>query len=94
MDEIIAENGQVVTEEMIDGWCEALDRDEWPKGWRNVGEIVDGKPSQSASGTETLSVKVPSAMKKAIDREAKDRGMTTSVYVRGVLAESLMASSS
>ena len=94
MDEIIAENGQVVTEEMIDGWCEALDRDEWPSGWRNVGELVDGKPPQTASDTEALSVKVPSAMKKAIDRKARDSGMTTSAYVRGVLAESLMTSGS
>ena len=92
MDEIIAENGQAVTEETIDSWCDALDRDEWPSGWRNVGEIVDGKPPQTASDTETLSIKVPSGMKKAIDREARDRGMTTSAYVRGVLAESLMAS--
>lgn len=90
MDKIIAENGQEVTEEMIEGWCEALDKDEWPSGWRNVGEVVDGRQPQTTSSTETLSVKIPAAMKKAIDREAKDEGLSTSAYVRKLLANSLM----
>lgn len=91
MNGIIAENGQTVTEDMIDAWSAALDEDEWPDGWRNVGAVVDGKPPQAAARTETLSIKLPAAMKKAIDREAKDAGMTTSAYVCGVLADSLMA---
>lgn len=43
---IIAENGEVVTDEMISGWEEALGRDEWPNGWANVGEIVEEEPPQ------------------------------------------------
>lgn len=35
--------GCPVTDEMIDGWERALGRDEWPSGWVNVGEIVEGK---------------------------------------------------
>ena len=35
----IAENGKVVTDEMIANWESALERDEWPEGWVNVGEI-------------------------------------------------------
>lgn len=27
---------------MITDWRSALERDEWPSGWVNVGETVDG----------------------------------------------------
>ena len=40
---IVAENGQTVTEDMIAKWAEALDKDKWPSGWKNVGDIVEGK---------------------------------------------------
>lgn len=43
MNEVVAKNGKVVTDEMISGWESALERDEWPSGWVNVGEIVEGK---------------------------------------------------
>lgn len=39
----IRENGKVVTDEMIADWESALERDEWPSGWVNVGEVVEGK---------------------------------------------------
>lgn len=87
---IVAENGQVVTDEMIEGWESALERDEWPSGWVNVGEVVDGRLPKSTPETVTLSIKVPSAMRRAIETEAKSRGTTTSAYVRGVLARALM----
>ena len=44
--EIGAENGEIVTDEMISCWEEALERDEWPDGWTNVGEVVEGAPPQ------------------------------------------------
>lgn len=91
MNGIVAENGKVVTDEMIASWEETLERDEWPAGWVNVGEIVEGKLPASLSDAVTLSVKIPAPMKKAIDAEAENEGKTTSAYVRGVLADSLMA---
>ena len=33
MNGIVAENGKVVTDEMIADWESALERDEWPSGW-------------------------------------------------------------
>lgn len=42
MNGIVAENGNVVTDDMIADWESALERDEWPSGWVNVGEIVEG----------------------------------------------------
>jgi hypothetical protein len=86
-----AADGSVVTDEMIDGWCEALDRDEWPEGWKSRSEIVYGRPPLSVGGTVTLSIKVPVAMKQAIASEAKRRGTSTSNYARALLAEALLA---
>ena len=41
MNGIVAENGQIVTDEMIADWESALKRDEWPSDWANVGEITE-----------------------------------------------------
>ena len=90
MNGIVSENGQLVTDEMIEGWESALERDEWPDGWVNVGEIVEGRLPKSTPDTVTLSIKVPLAMRRAIETEAKSSGKTTSAYVRGVLARALM----
>lgn len=42
MNGIVAENGKVVTDEMIAGWEGAHERDEWPSEWVSVGEVVEG----------------------------------------------------
>lgn len=51
-----AANGQVVTDEMIDAWCESYERGEFPDGEHTVGGIVHGRPPLSGEGTATLSV--------------------------------------
>jgi hypothetical protein len=51
----IAANGQAITEEMIDGWCEAYGRGEFPEGERTVGGVVHGRPPLS-SGKPTRGV--------------------------------------
>lgn len=70
---IKAANSSVVTDEMLDKWSEALDRDEWPEGWENRSDVVYGKPPLTKGGSTTLSIKVPIAMKEAIAAEAKKR---------------------
>ena len=62
MNGIVAENGKVVTDEMIADWESALERDEWPSGWVNVGEIAKGMLPKAE--TVALSLKVPAAMKR------------------------------
>lgn len=39
----------------------------------------------------TLSLKVPAAMKRALEKEAKAEGKSTGAYARGILADGLMA---
>ena len=58
------ENGKVVTDEMIADWESALERDEWPNGWVNVGEIVEGKLPK-AEGKGTSFTTEPSPMRSA-----------------------------
>ena len=87
---ITAANGQTVTDEMVARWAEALDRDEWPDGWRNVGEVVDGKPPVAAEKNAVLTLKIPVSMKKAIEREAKNQGMSASAFARAALADKLI----
>ena len=72
-----AANGQVVTDEMIDAWCESYERGEFPDGEHTVGGIVHGRPPLSGEGTATLSVKIPLGMKEAIRRRAAAEGMTS-----------------
>ena len=82
---IVAENGKVVTDEMIADWESALERDEWPSGWVNVGEIVEGKLPKAAPETVTLSLKVPAAMKRALEKEAKAEGKSTGAYALSLI---------
>lgn len=42
-----AADGREVTEEMIDRWCEAYERGEFPEGERTVGGVVRGRPPLS-----------------------------------------------
>lgn len=88
MEDIESSTGKIVTEGMLDEVCAALDADEWPEGWRNVGGVV-GRPPMSPEGSTVLSVKVPPAMKQAIADKAQAAGVSTSVMVRAMLEESL-----
>lgn len=87
----IAANGQELTEDMINHWCEAYERGEFPEGERTAGRVVYGRPPLSSEGTATISVKVPIGMKKAIEEQAKAEGVSTSAYARSALADKLLA---
>ena len=82
-----AANGQVVTDEMIDTWCESYEHGEFPDG----EHTVHGRPPLSSEGTATLSVKIPLGMKEAIRRRAAAEGMTPSEFARAALSEKLLA---
>ena len=74
---------------MLKRWTDALDKDEWPQGEYSVGKVVIGCPPMSIESSTVLSVKVPLAMKRAVEREAKSNGLTTSDYVRTIIASGL-----
>lgn len=87
----IAANGQEITDAMIDSWCAAYERGEFPEGERSVGGVVMGRPPLSTEKTVTLTVKLPAGMKAAVLRRAEQEGTTASAYTRSVLADSLLA---
>ena len=68
-----------------------LDRDEWPSGWVNVGEIVEGKLPKAAPETVTLSLKVPAAMKGEPSRLPFPAGDPVIIWVRALSASTLAA---
>lgn len=88
---IVAENGKVVTDEMIADWESALERDEWPSGWVNVGGVLEGSLPKSSPETVTLSIKVSIGMKRALEKGAAAEGKSTGAYASGILAEGLMS---
>lgn len=94
MGQINAAAGQAVSDGMIETWAEALDRDEWPEGWVNVGGIVDGAPPARRGRTVTLTVRVPPAVKTALEARAREAGETVSATARGLLEEALVTSGS
>lgn len=94
MGDIKTAEGRMVSDEMIETWAEALDRDEWPEGWANVGGIVDGAPPVRRERTVTLTVRVPPAVKMALEARAKETGETTSATARELLEEALVEAGS
>ena len=93
MSSYVAPTGQEITEDMIDRWCEAYERGEFPAGEHTVGDVVVGRPPLSAEKTVTLTVKVPIGMKAALVAKAKQKGKTASGYTRDIIAKDLLATS-
>ncbi len=87
----IAANGQEITEDMINTWCESYDKGEFPKGERTVGGVVMGRPPLSAEKTTTVTVKIPIGMKAALTSKAEKQGVTMSAYVRSILANDILS---
>lgn len=65
MNGIVAENGKIVTDEMIADWESALERDEWPSGWVNVGEATEGRLPEADPETRRTRQKLPSGDRRA-----------------------------
>ena len=93
---IIAANGVEVTDEMLESWFDALDNDQWPEAWRNVGEVVEGQPPAPSPDVDPVTIEpvtiyMPQSVKDAIERKASSSGVSTSVYICGVLLGALTA---
>lgn len=93
MNSYIAANGQEITDALIDQWCDAYERGEFPEGERTVGDVVAGRPPLSMDKTTTFTIKIPVGMKAALMKKAKENGKTASRYMREIIADDLMAAS-
>lgn len=81
-----AENGVQVTQSMIDEWSAAYEAGRLPAGYEFDGAPVSGRPPLFEGGMESITVRIPTAQKKALQVEAMKSGMNLSGYVRHVLA--------
>lgn len=90
MSNYIAANGQKITEEMINGWCEAYEAGGFPEGEHTVGGVVCGRPPLSLEGSAVMSIKVPLGMKRAIEEKATSEGITASAWGRAAFADKLL----
>jgi hypothetical protein len=41
-EDITSSDGVAVTDEKIAEWEAVLENDEWPEGWENVGDVLEG----------------------------------------------------
>lgn len=90
MSDFTAIDGQKITDEKLAAWEQDYAQGTFPEGEKNLSQVIHGSPrSLSSEGSETLSVKIPVAMKRALIATAKKQQLTTSELVRITLAKSL-----
>ena len=83
-------DGQKLTNEKLAAWERDYGQGTFPEGERNLSQVIHGSPrSLSGEGSETLSIKIPGAKKRALIATAKRQQLTTSELVRITLAKSL-----
>ncbi|WP_028821732.1 ribbon-helix-helix domain-containing protein [Propionimicrobium lymphophilum] len=91
MNSFTAINGQVVSDEMLEKLESTYASGEFPDGESAASDVIQGSPrALSPEGTAVLSVKVPVAMKRAIQEKAEKGNMTPSELVRSMIARELI----
>lgn len=85
--EIVAEyKGMPITKDLVDEWADAYESGRIPSGYTPDGPAQVGRPPLFDGEVTTLTVRIPVVQKEALTREAEERGMTLSGYVRELLA--------
>lgn len=80
-----AEDGSVVTGDIINSWDSSYTSGKLPDKVVSA-ERHAGRPRLVDDDMDTITIRLPKAQKEAVKREAASLGMTTSGYVRKVLA--------
>lgn len=81
----VAENGIPVTEGMVQEWCDAYDKGCLPDGYEVEGPVM-GRPRLFDEEMVSLTVRLTKSQKQLLEQRAKEKGLTTSAYVRDLLA--------
>ena len=79
-------NGSVVTEEKMEELADMFERGEWPEG---ETRILPGRPRMFDDEMKPLTFKEPVRKIAAIDRRAKQLGMSRSNYLRHLVDKDL-----
>lgn len=83
----IADNGQPVTQAMVDKQCEAYDKGEFPDGEYSTERIWYGVPTPTLS--KTITFKVSESLEKSIKSRAKQLGISASDFCREAISNAL-----
>ncbi|WP_449675217.1 CopG family transcriptional regulator [Eggerthellaceae bacterium PR-HUZ602407-17] len=83
----IADNGQSVTQAMVDKWCEAYDKGEFPDGEYSTERIWYGVPTPTLS--KTITFKISESLEKSIKSRAKQLGISASDFCREAISNAL-----
>ncbi|MCL2654380.1 MAG: ribbon-helix-helix domain-containing protein [Coriobacteriia bacterium] len=76
-------NGVEVTEEMLDRWADAFERDEWPEG----KTVIIGRPRLAADEVKPVTFRLSVSLLSALDRKAFANGGTRSEALREAVEE-------
>jgi hypothetical protein len=76
-----------VTEEQLDAWAEACERDEYPG--KPIGEIIIGRPLMFGGELKPVTFKEPQSKVAAIDSRAASLNLSRSDYLRLVVDKDL-----
>ncbi|MDR2587075.1 MAG: hypothetical protein LBC23_02280 [Coriobacteriales bacterium] len=85
----IAEGGQEVTNELLEQWAEPWEAGEVP-GVAAGFVASPGRPRLSEEKTQTVAIRLPLSIVKAIDHRAYEMDETRSQYIRDALLADLM----
>ena len=88
-DDFIAENGQVIADEMLDKMAERHLSGDWSKA--QIGKTVMGRPSIADEEVKTVVFRLPVSKIDAIDAFAAEKGETRSQFLRNAVDASLPA---
>jgi hypothetical protein len=88
---LVAENGQTVTDEMLDSLAERHLSGDW--GDAKIGKVVTGRPSIADEEVKTVIFRLPVSKITAIDAYAAEHGETRSQYLRNAVDAALTAES-
>jgi hypothetical protein len=87
--DLIANNGAVVTDAMLDKLAEEYESGEWPE--RKEGKITLGRPRISSEESVNVTFRMPRSRVAAIEKLADASGESRSEFLRNAVDKALTA---
>ena len=84
--EFVAENGQILTDEMLDEMAKKYEDGTW---CGKMGKLVVGRPSLAEEDVKSVSFRLPVSKIAAMDARASAKGETRSEFLRDMVEAEL-----
>ena len=85
--DFIAENGNILTDEMLDKMAARHESGDWSQA--KIGKVITGRPSIADEEVRSVVFRLPVSKIAAIDACAAEQGETRSQYLRNVIDAAL-----